>query len=322
VNTSLIGEVNCGWADMGLHPETFWMGYITGGAAGWHPGTSPDELMSAFYPLFYGQNTASMDTVYQMMSYQAQSWSDLWDTAPSNARKPIWGWSYGIYQTPHPANDQTLPLPPAMPADLSYHSDWSVQNAKRIQLAIDGLPQNDALKALLEENIARSQFNHYNLDVYLSIAHLYRQNLEMITGIHDMDLNLSAADQLKDIKPEAALQDVDLALDTATAIWRQRNQTLQDAIATWDVTWLPRVDEANGRQFLHELDDVKDHLPDRTVDMSYLVYREKLLPFGTWVNSIAAARNQFAAAHNLPARNYQLSWDDLSVTPTPLLGLK
>jgi hypothetical protein len=71
--------------------------------------------------------------------------------------------------------------------------------------------------------------------------------------------------------------------------------------------------DANGRHFLHELDDIKDHLPDRTADMSYLVYREKILPFGTWVNSIAAARNEFAKAHQLPARNYRLPWDDFSV---------
>ena len=98
-------------------------------------------------------------------------------------------------------------------------------------------------------------------------------------------------------------------------IWKQRNEALQQAETTWDVTWLPRVTVANGRTFLHELDDAKDHLPDRTVDMSYLVYREKLLPFGTWAAWIAAARNQFAAAHNLPAREYQLAWDDLTVTP-------
>ena len=65
--------------------------------------------------------------------------------------------------------------------------------------------------------------------------------------------------------------------------------------------------------FLHELDDVKDHLPDRTVDMSYLVYREKLLPFGDWVNAILSARNQFAAAHHLPARDERFDWSDLSV---------
>jgi hypothetical protein len=44
--------------------------------------------------------------------------------------------------------------------------------------------------------------------------------------------------------------------------------------------------------------------------MTYLVYREKILPFGTWVDSILKARNEFAAAHHLPARNYQLAWDD------------
>jgi hypothetical protein len=164
----------------------------------------------------------------------------------------------------------------------------------------------------------RSQFNRYNLEVYLSITNLYRQNLEMISGIHDMDLDLAAADQARTANPEAALKDVDLALDTATAIWRKRNEALQNAVTTWSVSWLPRVAEANDRQFLHELDDVKDHLPDRTVDMSYLVYRETLLPFGTWVNSIAAARNQYAASHNLAARNYRLPWGELGFTPGSL----
>jgi hypothetical protein len=59
------------------------------------------------------------------------------------------------------------------------------------------------------------------------------------------------------------------------------------------------------------LDDVKDHLPDRTEDMSYLVYRELLLPFGKWVDGIRAARNQYAQAHNLPSRDDRLEWKDL-----------
>ncbi len=315
VNASLIGEIDCGWGDMGLHPETFWLGYVAGSAAGWHPGTSANELINTFYPLFYGPGIINMSTVYRMMSYQAQLWSDSWDTAPSNARKPIWGSSYEIYKTPVPASDQTLPLPPVPSSDLSYHSEWSVQNAKRVQLAIDGLPKNETLQALIEENMERAQFNRYNLEVYLSIANLYQQNLDMISGIHSMDIDLADADKVKAVDPKAALEDVDRALHTATAIWRERNDVLQNAITTWGVSWLPRVAEANGRKFLHELDDVKDHLPDRTVNMSYLVYREKLLPFGKWVNSIAVARNQFAAAHHLAVRNYLLAWDDLNVTP-------
>ncbi len=314
-NARLIGILDCGWGDMGLHPETFWLGYIAGGAAGWHPGSSPQELRNTFYPLFYGPGAVNMDAAYRMMSYQAQLWSDLWDTGPSNARKGIWGGPYDIYKTPIAASDQTLPLPPDLSPDLSYHSEWPVQNARRIQLAIDGLPSNDALRALLEENIVRSQFNHYNLEIYISIANLYRQNLEMISGIHEMDLDLAAADQARTVNPEAALKDVDQALDTATSIWVERNNVLQNAVTTWGFSMFPRVAEANGRQFLHQLDDVKDHLPDRTIDMSYLVYRETLLPFGSWVNSIAAARNQYAAAHNLAARDYRMSWGDLNFVP-------
>lgn len=72
--------------------------------------------------------------------------------------------------------------------------------------------------------------------------------------------------------------------------------------------------DANGRHFLFELDDVKDHLADRTVDLSYLVYREKILAFGGWVNAILAARNQYAAAHQLPSRDIQWNWDDITAT--------
>jgi hexosaminidase len=316
VNTDVIGEVDAGWADEGLNPETFWLGYIAGVAAGWHPGSpSPSELSSTFYSLFYGDNVVNMSQVYRMMSDQAQSWTDSWDRTDSTARKPIWGWSYGIYKAPHPAHDQTMPLPPAPDGNLDYSSTWSKDNARRLALALQSQRENQILMGLLNENMQRSLFNRYNLQVYLTIANLYRQNLTMIAGIDEMDEDLASASQLKDKDPQAALDRVDDALDVAGSIWRERNEVLKNATATWNERWFPRVEDANGRHFLHELDDVKDHLPDRTVDMTYLVYREKILPFGQWVNAIADARNQFAAAHNLPARNYHFDWQDFSEVP-------
>ena len=119
-----------------------------------------------------------------------------------------------------------------------------------------------------------------------------------------------------------ALHEIDSATRYGYLVSGQkRNQVLENATATWYERWFPRVAEANGRQFLNELDDVKDHLPNRTIDMSYLVYREKLLPFGDWVNSIATARNEFATAHQLPVRDYHLAWDDFKVTP-PWFGME
>jgi hexosaminidase len=79
----------------------------------------------------------------------------------------------------------------------------------------------------------------------------------------------------------------------------------------------PRVPAANGRKFLHDLDDVKDHLPDRTVGVEYLVYRELQLPLGDWAKQTTAARNQYAKAHGLAERNGAVEWitDDPAMQP-------
>jgi hexosaminidase len=179
---------------MGLHPDTFWLGYSTAASAAWHPGTpDPRESMSTFYPLFYGWGVTNMDRLYQLMSTQAQIWTDSWDTVQSTARKGIWGNSEGIYDKRRPARDQSIPLPPAPEADLSYHSDWAQTNARRLQLVEESLSEIDELFGLLHENIRNAELNRYNLVVFLSIAQLYRQNLDMLRSIAHMDELLKAA---------------------------------------------------------------------------------------------------------------------------------
>lgn len=314
-NTSIIGEINAGWGDEGLHPETFWLGYVAGAAAGWHPGSpNIEEMASTFYSVFYGPRAVNMDRIYRLMSHQAQSWNDSWDPIESAARKPLWGSYYAIFNPPHPAHDQAIPLPPVPGADLSYSSTWSKENSRRVDLSSKAMEENDVLLAMLNANMHRAQFNRYNLEVYLSIARLCRQSFEMIVQLQQMDQDMAGAAKLKSTDPEKALAQLDQALDTATSIWLERNRALRNAETTWNKTWFPRVSEANGRKFLDEVSDVKDHLPGRTVDMTYLVYREKLLPFGKWADSIAAARNQFAETHHLPTRNYRLAWDDFQTT--------
>ncbi len=319
-DADLIGEINAGWADAGLHPETFWLGYATSAGTGWRPGSpDPRESMSAFYPLFYGPEALNMDRVYQLLSWQAEFWSDSWETTTSKARKPIFGNSNAIYRPPRPVRDQTLTLPPVpSPENLGFQSSWERDNAQRLQLATESLDQNDELLGLLRTNLERARFNHYNLEVFLAVAQLCRQNLEMLQGIGRMNARLEAAKVAAEKnQPRQAVAAIDQALRLAHDIRRSRNQVLRDAIETWYKSWHPRVAEANGRRFRHELDDVKDHVPDRTVDMTYLVYRELLLPFGDWVNQIESARNQYAGAHSLPAETEKFDWKDLEAGESP-----
>jgi hexosaminidase len=311
----LMGVMVAGWADAGLHPEVFWLGYATITAAGWRPDiSSARESMSSFNPLFYGPAVTGMERAYQLMSYQAQLWVDSWDTKDSTSRKPIWGNSDKIFTPRRPAHDEVVPLPGVpSPADLSYQATWSRENAQRLNVIYDGGPENQELIGLLNTNLTLAEHNRYGLEVFLSIANLYRQNLDMLTAFAHLDRSLaSASDAAKKQNYKDALESIDQALEAVRNIRTERNTVLRDAIATWYKSWQPRVAEANGRRFLHEVDDVKDHHPDRTVDMSYLVYRELLLPMDDWYERVQAARNQFAEAHHLPVRKAALDWKSLN----------
>lgn len=315
-DADLLGVYVAGWADKGLHPETFWLGYATGAAAGWHPGApDPAEAMSAFYPLFYGPGATNMDRAVQLLSWQAEFWADSWETVPSSARKPIFGNSDKIFRPPRPARDQTLSLPPVPSAhDLSITSDWERENSRRLELAAKFRAENDELLGLLYANLPRVEFNHYNLEVLVAVSKLCRHNLEMLLDLGRIaGLEKSARDAAARGDAPQAVREIDQALDLIEGIREGRNRALQDAMETWTKSWFPRTAEANGRRFLHELDDVKDHLPDRTVDMSYLVLRELLLPLGEWAAKVHLARNDYARAHGLPTRTFEFNWKDIQM---------
>ncbi len=314
-NADLQGTFVAGWADVGLHPETMWLGYATGAANGWHPGSpGPQESMSSFYELFYGPGGTRMGRLYQLMSEQGQFWKESWETKPSAARTPLWGdWNI-IYPTPHPSEDQTLPLlpVPSLPL-LTLGYDWDRLNTRRLRMAGDFLADNDELLDLIHANLRQVEFQHYNLEIYLSIAQLFRQNLVMLRELGRISDALTSAQTYAGRgDAEKAVAALDRALGIAENIRQQRNQALNDAMETWYKTWFPRVPEANGRKFLDKVDDVKDHQPVRTVDMSYLIYRELLYPLGHWAEQVISIRNQYSQEHQLPARDGKLEWKDTS----------
>jgi len=63
------GVIVAGWADAGLHPQTFWLGYATGAALGWnHSGAGADELAQRFYTTFYGTENVGVKRIYELTS--------------------------------------------------------------------------------------------------------------------------------------------------------------------------------------------------------------------------------------------------------------
>ena len=302
------------WADAGPHPETYWLGYAVGASAAWHPGSpDPYELAHSFYHLFYGQGATEMGRLYQLMSTQAQFSAGSWDSEPSGP--VVFGYSYGIGPfTPHHA---TLSLPSVPSADyLRLRHDWLTDNTRRMELTWKFLERNDELLDLLYKNLPSVEFNRHNLEVYLSIAKLCRQNLMMLVHLEEISKAFETAqNHAAKLQFADAVEALDQALDIASRIRDERNQALHDATTTWYKTWFPRVREANGRHVVRAPQDFVDTQPTERArraqeGLLYLLDREFALPFGQWVNDVADARNRYATAHKLPAREMKLDWQD------------
>jgi hexosaminidase len=312
----ILGAGVYAWGDLNPHPETYWLGYAVGASATWHPGSpDPHELAHSFYRLFYGQGAQQIDRVYQLMSTQAQFFASSWESETSSALPLIFGYSYGIGPfVPHRA---TLSLPPVPePGYLRVKGDWAQENARRLELAWKFLGENDELENLLYTNLPEVQFNRYNLEVYLSIAKLCRQNLLLFKELDEMDGGLKKAqDEAAKLHAAEALEALDQVLGRALKIRDERNQALHDATETWYETWFPRVREANGRHVVRTPQNFvdmgsSDAARRRQEGLVYLIEREFALPLETWVREVQNSRNEYAAKHGLPKREIQFHWQD------------
>lgn len=307
----IMGVIVAAWSDAGLNPETFWLGYVTGSATGWN--TKPHtarELTDRFFNSFYEPGTHKMDCVYKLLSRQAEFWTTSWDREPSQLRTPITGNSEGIYDIPEPATDWTLQaLPVPFAKDLSLNKDWIADYSGRLQSAQKFLKENDELDSLLKINILNSDHQQYNLQVFNSLAVLCRQNINFLLDLQRIDSLLKQSANMASKNPAAAISFIDRALDQVMVTRNERNEVFESLKNLWYGRWYPVVAVANGRKFLFRFDDVKDHLPGRTTDLSYLIYRQLHYPLGTWEKEVLNARNRYAKNNNLPLRKDITDWE-------------
>ena len=160
------------------------------------------------------------------------------------------------------------------------------------------------------------EFNRYNLEVYLSIAKLCRQNLRLFIQLDEMNGGLEKAQQEAGKQHYAdAVAGLDRALGWAGRIRDERNQALHDVTATWYETWFPRVRAAHGRHLARAPQNFvdmgsSDAARRRQEGLVYLIEREFALPFGEWVRQVQNARNDYAVAHKLPKREIHFDWQD------------
>jgi len=306
--SSFMGVIIAGWADAGLHPETFWLGYATGTATGWNnKNLSPTDASARFMRSFYGPLQKDMDSVYRVLSVQAEFHTESWDWIASPWRSQIKGNSDSLFL--HSERDQTLPLLPVPQSGSLAISDKTYPvNEMRYATATSMLPRNAYALQLLRDNKSRAKSQLYNLEVLESVAAICGQNLRMLLTLNKVTDLLQKASSTAADNPTQTIRKLDDALNMVSKLKQQRDSTLALVTKVWYKEWQPLVEKANGRTFLHQVDDIKDHQPVRTIDLTYLIYRELHYPLDQWWDDVMKVRNEYAKQHQLPLMNKQLNW--------------
>jgi len=296
----LIGTFAAAWGDAGLHNETFWLGWATVTQYGWTKSSPKLQQCNAdFMDLFYGFDSPDMIQAYVLLEEGARFYEALWDRAPSKERVKGYGNSYGKGIGGNMV-DLLLQMPP-LPSEKDLNLDPTFRNKyeQKIEEAALLLKKNDILISQLMRDLTRVNYNRYNLEVFLAIAFLERYTMETVLNLAKVEDYLVAASK-NDIDAEEAVNLMTDAYKLSGEIIKDQDEMWSDLKTTWYKSRLIKNQSVGGKDFLHEYDDVKDHLADRRKGLEYMLAPFERMEIEEWRQQMKNIIIHFARLHNIP----------------------
>ncbi|KKL48258.1 hypothetical protein LCGC14_2327320 [marine sediment metagenome] len=298
---NLIGTFSAAWGDCGLHDEVFWLGWAAMAQGSWTPGGAPvAQTVADFMDVFYGREVDDMVEVYRDLQSQASFWQQSWDRRPSKVRTDK-GYGTSSGKRPMTRMDTTL-LGPALPAlpDLAFQPAFSARYAKLLAEAPNMLLANDRLLGRLHRNIVLADRNRHNIEVLGTMADFIRSHLEMLIGLaqaEDMLTQAFAAAEGRNGSQAVGLMIA--ARENVEKIIASTYRTFRQLVNVWEKSWYPRNVPVDGKEFVHVMDDVKDHFADRRADLSYHVAPFESIGLADWCKQLGEIIHAYAEANGL-----------------------
>ncbi len=239
--------------------------------------------------VYYGSGATGMTDVYRMMQQQARAWERTWERIPSKVILTRYGSYFGKGIGTHRV-DMTLSVPLINdlpdwfpdPFWTDRYKDWLSEARLR-------------LIATLQMQFGLVDRNHYNLEVFLSLARFMGHHWRLF-----LDL-ARAEEQIKQGQALALESHADQAISVLAGAYDTVDQLRKDGLKTYDElrtvfekSRYPKGHPVGGREFVHVFDDVKDHFADRRADLSYMRAPEDSLALDRWLNELAAAIKLYA----------------------------
>jgi hypothetical protein len=265
-----------------------------------------EQTVADFMDVFYGQNSPDMTSVYRMLIEGAQFFGNGWDKVTSTERGPGYGNSNGKGISTR-RTDDILDLP-EIPgeATLNIQARFSTKYSELITRAESLKVKNEDLTGRLTRYIGQVERNRYNLEVYLSIAYLERYFINTLLTLRDAEsLMLDAQSAAAAGKPANAVADLVEASNQVGALITWSSWMWKNLILTWEKSRYEKGRSLDGRDFVHILDDLKDHFADRRKGLDYMIAPFQRMDIPGWRTRLNNRINKYAADNNVPVRGLE-----------------
>jgi hypothetical protein len=142
--------------------------------------------------------------------------------------------------------------------------------------------------------------NRYNLEVLLSIAQFERHYVTMLANLIEVeDLILRAAEAQNQERHRDVVSLLAQAHGRARACLSDRENMWAGLKATREKSRYPKGRSVSGRDFVHILDDLKDHRADRRAGLDYMLEPLENIGLETWNDGLAQFIRTFARSRGL-----------------------
>jgi hexosaminidase len=264
VSLGIRGVLNTAWEDEGIHPETYWIGFVCSAEYSWS-GRKPTtrEFYAKFFPLFYGPDHPGIAEAYDILSEKGFIREES-------------GWTKDF---------GALVLPPLPDVDLRVDPSWREKYSSLVALANERRPRYERAIQVIKENLGGNPKNQYNLEVLLLCARTMLHFSDLVLRIDEINQNLLAAmsDHQKgdDQGAISRYQRIGRIIDDLRF---EESLLLHDTMRVWEKSTYPKDFRhiPGGRQrFVHQID--RDfYYGNKTMDLTYIFDVEEKLGLFAW----------------------------------------
>jgi hypothetical protein len=300
----LIGTFAAAWDDSGLHCEAFWLGWATVTQYGWTPqGPTIEQNVADFMDVFYGPGHQDMVEIFRALMEGARFFESSLDRVPAHRLKPTYGsWAGKGRDTTR--IDLTIELP-AVPFSydetLVAESRFSRLYAEPLAAAPEMGRRLNSVIAALQGKLSDVARNRYNVEVLLSIAHFEKHFVDMLLALEEVEeILLSASEVLREGDNRKVLGLLVQAHSRVENILTERNEMWHGLKSIWEKSRYPKGRSVGGRDFVHILDDLKDHRADRRAGLDYMLEPLENAGLEKWNEDLARYIKFFAKSREFP----------------------